>query len=141
MTETYAAMRERMERRYWCDLLARLPVLEAVTRVSGQSIMNTRRRLAKLGIDFRAPSIADPPLELYELGLTLDVYMDRHERWYWQRLLGCRRDRAGRSRRPVARAESVAGIDRQTIYYRLRRLGIKTWRQNTGNAAWRALSA
>lgn len=138
---TLAELREHMERRYWCDLLTRLPSLEAASRVAGCSRMLARRHLERLGIDYRAPGACIPPLEPHEIGLTLETFLDRHERWYWWRLLGCRNDRAGRSRRPVSEAAKVAGLCRDAIYYRLKRLGIKTWRQNAGSASWQALGA
>lgn len=136
MTETLAQLRERLERRYWCDLFTRLPRLEAAARVADLHPELVRDHIRECGVDPWKPVPPDPPLARNDVGLRLAHFLERHERRYWRRLF---------LRTPtIVEAAQQADVNRATVYRRMKELGLKPWRQPGGmggNEAWRALGA
>lgn len=119
------------ERRYWRYLFSCLPSGSACGRVAGISRKQVYRCIAKCGVDIKNPGRCSPPMDPIERGMLLADYLNRHERWYWRRLL---------SGRTIREAVTIAGVSHCCMYERFQRLGMKPWKQNTGNAAWQALA-
>lgn len=131
----------QLERRYWQDVLTRMPTLTAAARVADVDPSTIYLTLKRCGLsrDQIAPPV--PPLNRHEIGLTREAFMLAGEREYWMRLVGRYHD--------GERIAAVAGIERSTIYKRFKacRVSTRFLRQmlkrklSYGNSAWQSLAA
>lgn len=138
---TLAESRLHLERRYWQDLLTRLPSVRAAARVADVDYSTMYLVLKRCGLSRHAITPPNPPLDRHEIGLKRRAFMLRGEHDYWMRMLAQHRD--------GTLVATAAGVERSSIYKRFKACGLSPRfirkmlgrKLYYGNEAWQRLTA